>query len=90
MVDGLLEEVEELVVDGWEDLGWDRVNCQLYRGWCLGKHKPRIFPDGEGLVEAVGERIESWGLGLCGGVRVSAGEGASSSVVDLGDKALEE
>jgi len=30
VVDGFLDEVKELVVGTWEDVGWDRVNCQLY------------------------------------------------------------
>jgi len=66
------------------------VNCQLYSGWRLGKRKPRVISDGEGLVEAAGERIEVRGVGLCWGVRVGAREGDSASVVDLCDEALRE
>ena len=43
-----------------EDVGWDRVNCQLYSGWCLGKRKPGVITDGERLVEAAGKGIEVW------------------------------
>jgi len=66
------------------------VNCQLYSGWRLGKRKPGIIPDGEGLVEAAGESIEVGPVGLCGGVGVGACEGNSTSAVDLGDEALGE
>ena len=31
--DGLFEEGKQLVVIVREDIGWDRVNCQLYSGW---------------------------------------------------------
>ena len=41
------------------------MNCQLYRGWRLGKRNPGVIPDGEGLVDAAGESIEIWGVGLC-------------------------
>ena len=69
-----LNEVEELVVLVWEDVGWDLVNCQLYRGWRLGKHQPGVTPYGEGLVEYVGESIEVWGEGFRRGVVVSGSE----------------
>jgi len=58
------------------------------KGWRLGKRKPGIVPDGEGLVEAAGESIEVQGVGLCRGVGFAAGEGDGASVIDLSDKAL--
>jgi len=64
------------------------VNCQLYSGWHLGKRKPGIVSDGEGLVEAAGESIEVRGLGFCCGVGVGACEGDSASVVNLSDEAF--
>ena len=64
------------------------MNCQLYSGWCLGKRKPGIIPDGEGLVEAAGESIEIGGVGLHRGVGVASGAGDSASVIDLGDEAF--
>jgi len=48
------------------------VNCQLYSGWRLGKRKPGVITNGEGLVEAAGEDIEVWGVGLGWGVGVGA------------------
>ena len=36
-IDGILDEGVEFAVVVWEDMGWDRVNCQLYSGWGLGK-----------------------------------------------------
>jgi len=62
------------------------VNCQLYTGWRLGKRKPGIVPDGEGLVESVGEGIEERGVGLCRGVGVGSVKGDGDSVVDLGNE----
>jgi len=47
VVDGFLDEVEQLFVVVWEDVGWDRVNCQLYSGWRLGKRKPGVIPTGK-------------------------------------------
>jgi len=64
------------------------VNCQQYSGWRLGKRKPGVIPDGEGLVEAVDECIEVRGVGLSRGVRVGSGEGDGASVIDFGDEAL--
>ena len=64
------------------------MNCQLYSGWRLGKRKPGVVPDGEGLVEAVGESIEVWGVGFGAGVGVSSSGGDGCSVVDFGDEAL--
>jgi len=71
-----------------EDVGWDRVNCQLYSGWRLGKCKPGVITDGEGLVKAAGEGIEVWGVSLCRGVGVGASERNSASVVNLCDEAV--
>ena len=62
------------------------MNCQLCRGWRLGKRKPGILSDGEGLVEAAGESSEVQGVGLGWGLRVSAREGEGASVVDLTDE----
>jgi len=87
-VDGVLDEGEELFVIFWEDVCGDRVNCQLYSGWRLGKRKPGVITDGEGLVEAAGEGIEIWGVGFGCGVGVGARKGNSASVVDLCDKAF--
>ena len=64
------------------------MNCQLYSGWRLGKRKPGIVSDGEGLVEAAGESIEVRGVGFRWTVWVRAHEGDSPSVVDLCDEAL--
>jgi len=64
------------------------VNCQLYSGWPLGKRKPGVIPDVEGLGEAAGESIEVQGVGFSWGVGVGAREGDSASVVDLCDEAL--
>jgi len=66
------------------------VNCQLYSGWHLGKRKPGIVPDGEGLVEAAGESIKIQGVGFCRGVGISACERDGTSVIDLGYEALGE
>jgi len=66
------------------------VNRQLYGGWCLGKCKPGVIPDEEGLVEAVGKSIEILGVGFCGSVRVGSCEGASLSGLDLCDEAFRE
>ena len=62
------------------------MNCQLYRGWGLGKRKLGIVSDGEGMVEAAGESIQVQGVRLSWGVRVGACEGDSASVVDLSDE----
>jgi len=51
---------------------------------------PGIVPDGKGLVEALGESIEVQGVGLSWGVRVTAREGDSASVVDLCNKGFRE
>jgi len=64
------------------------VNCQLYSGWHLGKRKPGVIPDGEGLVEAAGESIEVRGVRLRGGVGVGSGKGDSASAIDLSDEAF--
>jgi len=61
-VDGVFDEGKELFVVIREDVGWDRVNCQLYSGWRLGKRKPGVITDGERLVEAAGEGIEVRGV----------------------------
>ena len=74
----------------WEDVGWDRVNCQLYSGWRLGKHKSRVILDGEGLVQAAGESIEVWGVGFCGDVRIHTGERDGTSVGHFGYEAFGE
>jgi len=87
-MDGVFHEGEELVVIFREDVGWDRVNCQLYSGWRLGKRKPGVITDGERLVEAAGEGIEIWRVQLCGGVGVGACEGNSASVIDFRDEAF--
>jgi len=89
-VDGSLDEVEQWLVIILEDVGWDRVNCQLYSGWRLGKRKSGIVSDGEGLVEAAGESIEVWGVGFCRGVWIRAGERDGISVVDFGYEAFGE
>jgi len=59
------------------------VNCQLYTGWPLGKRKPGIVSDGEGLIEAAGASIEVRGVGLSYRVWVKAPEGDGGSVVHL-------
>jgi len=61
-VDGVFDECNKLFVVVREDIGWDGVNCLLYSGWCLGKRKPGVITDREGLVEAAGEGIEIWGV----------------------------
>ena len=66
------------------------MNCQLYSGWRLGKRKPGIVSDGEGLIEAAGKSIEVRGVGSSRGVGVSACEGDSASVVDLCDETFSE
>jgi len=86
VVDGFLDEVEVLIVVIWEDVGWDPVNCPLYTGWHLGKRKPGVIPDGEGLVQAAGVSIEVWGVGLCWSVGISAGKSDCTSVIDFGYK----
>jgi len=66
------------------------VNCQLYSGCLLGKRKLGVVPEGEGLVEVVGESIERRGVGLHGGVGVDARKGDSASVVNLCNEAFRE
>jgi len=61
-VDGVSDEGEKLFVVIREDISWDRVNCQLYSGWRLGKRKPGVISDGKRLVTAAGEDIEIWGV----------------------------
>jgi len=61
-MDGVFDEGKKLLVVIREDVGWDRVNCQLYSGWRLSKRKPGVITDGERLVEAAGEGIEIWGV----------------------------
>ena len=61
-MDGVFDEGQELIVVLREDVGWDRVNCQLYSGWRLGKRKPGVITNGERLVEAACEAIEIWGV----------------------------
>jgi len=62
VMDGVFDEGEELILVLREDLGWDRVNCELYSGWRLGHRKLGVITDGEKLVEAAGEGIEIWGV----------------------------
>jgi len=62
----------------------------MYSGWRLGKRKPGVIADGEGLVEAAGESIEIWVVGFRGGVGVGSGEGDSPSVVNFCDEVLGE
>jgi len=62
VMDGVFDEGEKVFVVIREDVGWDRVNCQLSSGWSLGKRKPGVITDGERLVEAAGEGIEIWGV----------------------------
>jgi len=64
------------------------VNCQLYSGSRLGKRKPGIVTDGEGLVEAAGESNKVWGVAFSPCVRVGACEGDRASVVNLSDEAF--
>jgi len=64
-------------------VGRDQVNCQQYSGRGLGKLKPGVITDGEGLVEAAGELIEIRGVGFCSRVRGGACKGTSASVVDF-------
>jgi len=64
------------------------MNCQLYSSWRLGKRKPGIITDGEGLVDSAGEGIEVRGVGLCGGVGICPGKGDGTSVIDLSDQAF--
>jgi len=71
-------------------VGCDRVNCQLYSGWRLGKRKPGIVPDGEGLVEAAEESFEVWSVGFGRRVRIRAGKRNGTSVVHLGYEAFGE
>jgi len=52
------DERQELVDFIWEDVGRDRVNCQLYSGWRVGKRKPEFIHDREPLFEVVGDSIE--------------------------------
>jgi len=87
-VDGVFEEGEQLIIVFREDIGWDRVNCQLYSGWRLGKRKPGVITDGEGLVEAAGEGIEIWCVQLGRSVGVGACEGNGASVVHFCDQAF--
>ena len=85
-MDGVFDEGEELFVVFRVDVGWDRVNCPLYSGWRLGKRKPGVITEREGLVEAAGESMEIWDVGFCPGVGVSTREGDSASGVDLCDE----
>jgi len=62
VVDGVFDEGKKLLVVVREDVGWDRVNGQLYSGWRQGKRKPGVITDGQGLVKAAGEGIEVWGV----------------------------
>ena len=64
------------------------MNCQLYSGWRLGKRKPGVITNWEGLIEVAGEGIEIRGVGLGWGIGVGAREGSSASVVDLCDEHL--
>jgi len=89
-MEGVFDEGEELFVVVREDVGWNPVNCQLYSGWRLGKRKPGVITDGEGVVEAAGEGIEVWGVSFCSGFGVGAREGNSASVINLCDKPFQE
>jgi len=60
----------------------------MYSGWRLGKRKPEVVTDGEGLVEAAGESIEIWGVRFRGSVRVGSGEGDNASVISLCNEAF--
>jgi len=61
-MDAVFDEGEEMLVVLREDLGWDRVNCQLYSGWRLCKRKPGVITDGARLVGAACEGIPNMGL----------------------------
>ena len=87
-MDGIFDEGKKLFIVVRQDVGWDRVTCQLYSGWRLGERKPGAITDGEGLVEAAGEGIKVRGVGFCRGVRVGTRKGDSASVVDLCDEAF--
>jgi len=58
VVDGVFDEGEKLFVVVGDYVRWDRVNCQPYSGWRLGKRKPGVITDREGLVKAAVEGIE--------------------------------
>ena len=88
IVDVFLNEGEELFIVVWEYVSWDRVNCQLYSGWRLGKGKPGVIPNGEGLVEEAGESIEVGGIGVRSSVGVGARKRNCTTVVDLRNEAL--
>ena len=64
------------------------MDRQLHSCWRLGKRKPGIVSDGEGLVEAAGESIEVRGVGFSWGVGVSASEGDGVWVVNFCMKPL--
>ena len=66
------------------------MNCQPYSGWRLGKRKPGVITDRDGLVEAAGEGIEVRGVRLRWGVGVGASKGNSASVVDSRDDPFRE
>jgi len=85
-VDGVLDQAEELFVVFWEDVCRERVNCQLYSGWRLGKRKPGVVTNGEGLFEAAREGIEIRRAGFGWGVGVGTRKGNNASVVDLCDE----
>jgi len=74
----------------WEDVGWDRVNCQLYSGWRLGKHKAGVSPNREELVEAAGKTIEVGGVIFGGGVGIGTSREDDTLVVNLYNEALGE
>jgi len=58
IVDGILDKGGESVSVVGGDVDCDRVNCQLYGGWRLGKRKKWGIPEREGLIQAVGENID--------------------------------
>jgi len=85
-VDEVFDEGKELFVVIREHVGRDQVNCQLCSRCRLGKRKPGVITDGEGLVEAAGESIEVWGVARCWGVEVGARKRNRASVVDFCDE----
>ena len=89
-MDAIFDEDKALFVVVLDDVGRDRVNCQLYSGWRLCKRKPGVINDGERLVDAAGESIEIRGVGFSEGFGVDAHDGGSPSVVDLCDEAFPE
>jgi len=73
-----------------EDVGSDRLNCQLYSGWRLGKSNPGVIRDRQDQVQAAGESIKAGGVGLHRGVGVCTGKGDGAPVVQLFNETLRE